>query len=76
MHVKDERQHKQNLRELGRFGGVIVVYFAAIYLAAYVNIAMYPMRLPWFIIVIIVGGFFVVPRARRVMRAFEDNAQS
>ena len=71
---KDEDQHKKNLKDLGRMGGVVVAYFAAIYLAIYFNMDYSP-KFPWFLIVILVGGFFVVPRARAVMRAFEENAK-
>lgn len=70
---KSEEQHKDNLKALGRMGGIVVLYFVLVYLAVYTNIELYPMRLPWFVIVIIVGGFYIVPRARAVMRAFEDN---
>ena len=69
---KSDAQHTQNLNQLGRIGGLVVAYFAAIYLAIYFNMDYSP-RFPWFLIVIIVGGFFIVPRARAVMRAFEDN---
>lgn len=70
---KDEEQHKNNLKDLGRMGGLVVAYFAAIYLAIYFN--MDTPKFPWFLIVIIVGGWFVLPRARAVMKAFEDNAK-
>lgn len=69
---KSVEQHKENLKQLGRMGGMVVMYFAAIYLAIYFNMDYWP-RFPWFLVVIIVGGFFVVPRARAVMRSFEDN---
>lgn len=69
---KSDDQHKKNLKDLGRMGGLVVAYFAAIYLAIYFNMDYSP-RFPWFLVVIIVGGFFVVPRARTVMKAFEDN---
>lgn len=73
---KSDEQHKKNLAALGRMGGIIVIYFVLVYLAVYTNIELYPMRLPWFVIVIIVGGFIVVPRARAVMQAFEDNLKT
>jgi len=73
---KNEEQHKINLKALGRMGGIVVIYFAAVYVAAYANIQLYPSRMPWFIAVIIVGGALVVPRARAVMKAFEDNAKT
>lgn len=71
---KNEEQHKENLKALGRMGGMVLSYFCAIWLAAYFNIQVYPTRMPWFIVVIIIGGIFIVPRARAVMRAFEDNS--
>lgn len=71
---KSEEQHTLNLKALGRIGGLVVAYFAACYLAIYFNMDYSP-RFPWFIVVIIVGGFFVVPRARAVMRAFDDNTK-
>lgn len=69
---KSDEQHKENLKRLGRMGGVVLVYFAAVYLAIYLNMDYWP-RFPWFLVVLIVGGFFVVPRARAMMKAFEDN---
>lgn len=73
---KSDEQHQMNLKALGRMGGIVMLYFGVVYLAAYTNIELYPMRLPWFVIVIIVGGFYIVPRARKVMRAFEDNIKT
>ena len=75
-HFKSEEQHKKNLKELGRMGALIVAYFAAVYLAVWANIVMWPVKLPWFLVVVIVGGYFIVPRARAVMRAFEENAKN
>jgi len=67
----DEQRHKDNLKELGRFGGMVVVFFAAVYLAIYLNITYNP-GVPWFIAVIIVGGYFIVPKAKNVMSMFND----
>lgn len=67
----DEQRHKENLKELGRFGGMVVVFFAAVYAAVYVNITYNP-EVPWFIAVIIVGGYFIVPKAKNVMSMFDD----
>lgn len=67
----DEDKHKKNLKELGRFGGLVVVFFAAVYLAVYVNITYNP-QVPWFLLVIIVGGYFLVPKAKTVLSLFDD----
>jgi len=67
----DEQQHKQLLTELGRFGGMVVVFFAAVYLAVYLNITYSP-NAPWFLLVIVVGGYFIIPKARDVMSMFDN----
>ena len=67
----DDQKRKENLKELGRFGGLVVAYFAAVYLAIYANIVYSP-SVPWFLLVLIVGGFFIVPKAKTVMSLFND----
>ncbi|MEG3617726.1 hypothetical protein V5T82_04605 [Magnetovibrio sp. PR-2] len=67
----DDQQRKENSKELGRFGGLVVAYFAAVYLAIYANITYTP-AVPWFLLVLIVGGFYIVPRAKTVMSLFND----
>lgn len=67
----DEQKHKQNLKALGQFGGMVVVFFAAVYLAIYLNITYNP-EVPWFIAVILVGGYFIIPKAKNVMSMFDD----
>jgi hypothetical protein len=69
---KSDEQHKQNLKNMGRIGALVITYFVACYLAIYFNMDYRP-HVPWFLVVIIIGGFFLVPRARAVLRAFEDN---
>lgn len=70
----DEQKHKENLKALGRFGGMVVVFFAAVYLAVYLNITYNP-QVPWFLAVIIVGGYFIIPKAKTVMSMFDDKKQ-
>ena len=67
----DDQKHKANMKELGRFGGLVVAYFAAVYLAVYANI-IYSPTAPWFLLVLIVGGYFIVPKAKTVMSLFND----
>jgi len=67
----DDQKHKEKLKALGRFGGMVVVFFAAVYLAIYLNITYNP-QVPWFLAVIIIGGYFIIPKAKAVMSMFND----
>jgi len=69
---KNEKKHKENLKDLGKFGAWSLSFFFVVYVAIYVNITYTP-RIPWFLAVIIIGSTLLVPRARRMMRRFEDN---
>lgn len=71
---KNDKQHQKNLKDLGKFGAISLSFFAAVYAAIWVNIEYTP-RIPWFLAVIIIGSVILVPRARRMMRRFEDNAK-
>ena len=73
-HYKNEKQHKENLKDLGKFGAVSLSFFVVVYASIVVNIEYTP-RIPWFLAVIIIGSVMLVPRARRMMRRFEDNAK-
>ncbi len=68
----DEQKHKERMKVLGRFGGLMVAFFAAVYLAVYLNITYSP-GVPWFLIVLVVGGYFIVPKAKDVMSMFDDH---
>jgi len=72
--IKDEEQHKKNLKELGKFGALSLGFFFVVYLAMYINIEYTP-RVPWFLAVIIIGAFMIVPKARRMMRIFDENTK-
>jgi len=67
----DEQKHSENLKQLGKFGGMVAVFFAAVYAAIYLNITYNP-EVPWFLAVIIVGGYFIIPKAKNVMSMFDD----
>ena len=67
----DEQQHKQKMKELGRFGGLMVIFFVVMYIAVYLNI-MYSPTVPWFLLVLVVGGYYIVPKAKNVMSMFDD----
>jgi hypothetical protein len=67
----NDKKHEESLKALGRFGAMVVVFFVAIYVAVYLNITYSP-EVPWFIVVIIVGGYYVVPKAKSVMSMFDD----
>jgi len=71
---KDEKQHKKNLDELGKFAAVALGFLVLVCAAFYVNFTYTP-RVPWFLAVIIIGSVKVVPRARRLMKMFEDNTK-
>lgn len=73
---KSDVRHKENLKALGRMGAVIVAFFVIVFVAIGLNLQTWPdFSFPWFLVVIVVGGYFVVPRARAVMKAFEDNVK-
>jgi len=67
----DEQKHKENLKLLGQFGAMVVVFFFAVYLAIYLNITYSP-EAPWFLLVIIIGGYFLIPKAKNVLSMFSD----
>lgn len=71
---KSEQQHKENLKALGRVAALVVAVFVAIFVSIGVNLQTSPM-FPWFLVVIGVGGYVIVPRVRRVMKQFEENAK-
>ncbi len=68
----DEQQYKENMKELGRFGALLVAFFAILYLSIYLNLK-YSLSAPWFLIVVVLGGFYFVPKAKNVMSMFKDN---
>lgn len=72
---KSEKQHKENLKTLGRVGALVVACFVAIFVSIGVNLQYTP-SIPWFLAVILVCGVFIVPKVRRVMKLFEENAKS
>lgn len=71
---KSEKKHQENLKDLGKFGAISLSFFAVVYVAIWVNLEYTP-RIPWFLAVIIIGSVLIVPRARRMMKRFEDNAK-
>lgn len=71
---KSEQQHKENLKALGRVAALVMAFFVAIFVSIGINLQTSPM-IPWFLVVIGVGGYVIVPRVRRVMKKFEENAK-
>lgn len=67
----DEAQHKQNLRALGKFGAQLTMTLVMIGATFYINLIYTPDK-PWFLVVIVFAAFWLVPRARKVMRMFEN----
>ena len=67
----NEHEHKKRMKELGRFGGLVAGFLILAYLAVYLNVQYSP-TVPWFLIVIIVGGYFIIPKAKNVMSMFDD----
>ncbi|MBL4615309.1 MAG: hypothetical protein JKY27_10620 [Magnetovibrio sp.] len=68
---KRNKKQKETLKELGRLGALIVAFFFVVYLAIYLNFSYSP-DVPWFIGVLMVGGYFIVIRARNVLSMFND----
>lgn len=68
---RNEQKQKDTLKELGRFGAVTVAFFITVYVAIYLNFTYSP-ETPWFIGVLIVGGYFIFIRARNVLSMFND----
>lgn len=68
---EQNNKHKETLKELGRFGAVTVAFFVTVYVAIYLNFTYSP-ETPWFIGVLIVGGYFIFIRARNVLSMFND----
>ncbi len=71
-HVINQELHKQNSRDLGRLAAQILMFFAAMFVSVWANVTYMP-QWPLFIIVLIGGGFYLVPKTRRLMQSFEDN---
>jgi len=72
--IINQEKHKENLKELGSFGAKSLGFFIVVYLAIYVNITYTP-GIPWFIIIIVVGSFMLVPKAKVLIKKFEDNSK-
>ena len=70
----NEKKHKENLEELGRFGALALGLLVLASVAFYVNFTYTP-RVPWFVAVVIIGAFKIVPRARQLMRQFDENTK-
>ena len=70
--VINQELHKQNSKELGRIAAQILMFFAAMFASVWANVTYLP-EWPLFIIVLIGGGFYLVPRTRRLMQSFEYN---
>ncbi|MCK5546948.1 MAG: hypothetical protein KAI27_06205 [Rhodospirillaceae bacterium] len=71
-HVINQELHKQNSRDLGRIAAQIFMFFAAMFVSVWANVTYIP-QWPLFIIVLIGGGFYLVPRTRQLMQSFEKN---
>lgn len=71
-HVTNQELHKQNARNLGRLAAQILMFFAFMFASVWANVNYMP-QWPLFIIVLIGGGFYLVPKTRRLMQSFEDN---
>ncbi|MBL4693611.1 MAG: hypothetical protein JKY92_09820 [Magnetovibrio sp.] len=74
-HYISEKKHKENLEELGKFAAIALGFLVFASAAFFVNFTYHP-RVPWFIAVVIIGSVKIVPRARRLMKKFEDNIKT
>ena len=70
--VINQELHKQNSRDLGRLAAQILMYFAIMFVSIWANVTYLP-QWPLFIVVLLGGGVYLVPRTRRLMQSFESN---
>ena len=70
----NEKKHKENLEELGIFAAIALGFLVLACAAFFVNFEYTP-RVPWFIAVVIIGSVKIVPRARKLMKKFEENTK-
>jgi len=70
--VINQELHKQNSRDLGRLAAQILMYFAIVFVSIWANVTYLP-QWPLFIVVLLGGGVYLVPRTRRLMQRFEGN---
>jgi len=70
--VINQELHKQNSRDLGRLAAQILMYFAAVFVSIWANVTYLP-QWPLFIVVLLGGGVYLVPRTRRLMQRFDGN---
>ncbi|MDH5489596.1 MAG: hypothetical protein OEX17_06660 [Rhodospirillaceae bacterium] len=70
--VINQELHKQNSRDLGRLAAQILMYFAIVFVSIWANVTYLP-QWPLFIVVLLGGGVYLVPRTRRLMQSFEGN---
>jgi len=66
-----EQDHQAKMKELGRFGAWVVIFFAVSYGAVYLNLTYNP-SVPWFLLVLIIGGYIIIPKAKNIMSMFDD----
>ena len=70
--VINQELHKQNSRDLGRLAAQILMYFAIVFVSIWANVTYLP-QWPLFIVVLLGGGVYLVPRTRRLMQRFDGN---
>jgi len=70
--VINQKLHKQNSHDLGRLAAQILMYFVATFVSIWANVTYLP-QWPLFIVVLLGGGVYLVPRTRRLMQRFEGN---
>ena len=71
-HVLDQELHKQNSRDLGKLAARILMFFAALFVSVWANVTYIP-QWPLFLLVLIGGGFYLVPQTRRLLKRFDEN---
>lgn len=71
-HVIDQDKHKQNSKDLGRLAAQILMFFIALFAAVSLNVQYLP-QWPLFIILLVGGGFYLVPKTRALLKRFDEN---
>lgn len=71
-HVINQELHKQNSKQLGQLAARILMFFAFLFVSVWANVTYIP-QWPIFLLVLIGGGFYLVPQTRLLLKSFEDN---
>ena len=74
MAFKSDKQHKDNLSQMGRFGARFFLFLVLVFASLWLGFQhIYGFGV--FFAVLIGGAIYLIPIALRVMRAFEANIE-